>query len=305
MRAMVTGGAGFIGSHLVEALVNQGAKVSLLDNLVFGQLNRIHPQAVFHNVDIRSKKAKKLIEQEKPDVFFHLAAQTDVQQSILDPGYDGDVNILGTINLLEACREAHVGKVIFASTSAVYGNLQKMSLSESDPTAPISYYGLSKCTAESYFRLFHRLYGIPYTILRFSNVYGPGQTAKGEGGVVAVFCDRIQADRPITVHGDGEQTRDFIYVKDVVGALLAAVKRGDQETIQVSSSSKTSVNDLAATLSRIHGSPIDIVHTPSRKGDIKHSCLNNGKARHDLHWQPLVGLLEGLTETYNHSKKTE
>jgi UDP-glucose 4-epimerase len=303
MRAMVTGGAGFIGSHLVEALVSQGAKVSILDNLASGQQSRIHSQAVFHPLDIRSKEAKKLIEQEKPDVLFHLAAQTDVQQSILDPGYDADANIRGTINLLESCREARVGKIIFASTSAVYGNLQKELLSESDLSVPISFYGLSKWVAESYIRLSHQLYGTPYTILRFSNVYGPGQTAKGEGGVVAVFCDRLHADRPITIHGDGEQTRDFIYVKDVVGAVLSAVKRGDQETVQVSSTSKTSINDLVAILSRIHGAPIDIVHTHSRKGDIKHSCLDNGKARHELHWQPLVGLLEGLTETYNHSKK--
>ena len=303
MKSIVTGGAGFIGSHLIEALVCQGIKVSIIDNLVSGQLGIIHPLAVLHQMDICSKEAKDVIIRDKPDVVFHLAAQTDVQKSLLDPQYDAEVNISGTINLLEACREAKVRKLIFASTSAVYGDLQKELISEEDPVAPISYYGLSKCAAESYIRLFHQLYGSPYTILRFSNVYGPGQMAKGEGGVVAVFLDRIHRKKQLSIHGAGEQTRDFIYVKDVVRAILAAVERGDQETLQVSSSRNTSINQLVSMLSRIHGSAVDIVHTSTRKGDVKHSCLDNRKAFQLLHWQPLVHLPDGLTDTYAYSKK--
>ncbi|RKP56231.1 NAD-dependent epimerase/dehydratase family protein [Cohnella endophytica] len=298
MKAIVTGGAGFIGSHLVEALVREGIQVSVIDNLVFGERRWIHPSVVLNRMDIRSNEAKKLILREKPDVVFHLAAQTDVQKSLLDPKYDADVNVCGTINLLEACREAGGVKLVFASTSAVYGNLQKERISEEDPVAPISYYGLSKRSAESYIRLFNQLYDIPYTVLRFSNVYGPRQTPKGEGGVVAVFLDRIQAGKPLNVHGDGEQTRDFIYVKDVVGAMLAAIERGNQETAQVSSSNKTSINKLVSMLSRIHGADLDVVHTPARKGDIEHSCLDNRKASLLLRWQPLMELGEGLTETF-------
>jgi len=303
MKAIVTGGAGFIGSHLVEALACQGIQVSVLDNLVSGDQRRIHPNAVLNQMDIRSNEAKELIIREKPDVLFHLAAQTDVQKSILDPKYDADVNVYGTINLLEACREVGDIKLIFASSSAVYGSLQRDRISEEDPVAPISYYGLSKLFAESYIRLFYQLYDIPYTILRFSNVYGPGQTPKGEGGVVAVFLERIYARKPLTVHGDGEQTRDFIYVKDVVSAMLAAIKRGDQETAQVSSSNKSSINKLVSMLSRIHGEDLEVFHTSAKKGDIEHSCLDNSKASLLLHWQPLKDLQGGLMETYANWKK--
>ncbi|WP_239618250.1 NAD-dependent epimerase/dehydratase family protein [Cohnella mopanensis] len=303
MKAIVTGGAGFIGSHLVEALVHLGIQVSVMDNLVSGEQRRIHPSAAFKRMDIRSNEAKELIVREKPDVVFHLAAQTDVQKSLLDPKYDADVNVCGTINLLEALRKTGCGKLIFVSTSAVYGNVQSERISEKDPVAPISYYGLSKWSGESYIRLFYQLYDIPYTILRFSNVYGPGQTPKGEGGVIAVFLDRIHACKSLSIHGDGEQTRDFIYVKDVVGAMLAAIERGDQETAQVSSSTKTSINHLVSILSRIHGADLDVIHTPARRGDIAHSCLDNRKASLLLHWQPLIDLRDGLTDTYAYWKK--
>ncbi|MEJ9211411.1 NAD-dependent epimerase/dehydratase family protein [Bacillus smithii] len=301
MKAVVTGGAGFIGSHLVEELLLQGAKVHVLDNLVSGQLKNVHPLAVMHIEDIRSQGAKQIIKREKPDVVFHLAAQADVGQSIREPKYDADMNINGTINILEACREASVKKIIFASTSGVYGNLQKDLISEKDLTMPISYYGLSKLTAESYIRLFHQLYGLSYTILRYGNVYGPRQSAKGEGGVIAIFLDRIKKGMPLTIHGDGEQTRDFVYVKDVVRANIAAVEKGDQETIQVSTGKSISINHLVKMLTQIYGSPIETIYTHARTGDIKHSCLDNKKARQLLQWNPEVDIFNGLTETYTFS----
>lgn len=301
MKAVVTGGAGFIGSHLVEELLLQGAKVHVLDNLVSGQLKNVHPLAVMHIEDIRSQGAKQIIMREKPDVVFHLAAQADVGQSIREPKYDADMNINGTINILEACREASVKKIIFASTSGVYGNLQKDLISEKDLTMPISYYGLSKLTAESYIRLFHQLYGLSYTILRYGNVYGPRQSAKGEGGVIAIFLDRIKKGMPLMIHGDGEQTRDFVYVKDVVRANIAAVEKGDQETIQVSTGRSVSVNHLVKMLTQIYGSPIETIYTHARTGDIKHSCLDNKKARQLLQWNPQVDIFNGLTETYTFS----
>jgi len=301
MKAVVTGGAGFIGSHLVEELLLQGAKVHVLDNLVSGQLKNVHPLAVMHIEDIRSQGAKQIIKREKPDVVFHLAAQADVGQSIREPKYDADMNINGTINILEACREASVKKIIFASTSGVYGNLQKDLISEKDLTMPISYYGLSKLTAESYIRLFHQLYGLSYTILRYGNVYGPRQSAKGEGGVIAIFLDRIKKGMPLMIHGDGEQTRDFVYVKDVVRANIAAVEKGDQETIQVSTGRSISINHLVKMLTQIYGSPIETIYTHARTGDIKHSCLDNKKARQLLQWNPQVDIFNGLTETYTFS----
>lgn len=299
MKVVVTGGAGFIGSHLVDELISNGAEVHVLDNMVSGHLHNINPLAVIHTEDIRSKKAKQIIIQEKPDVVFHLAAQADVARSINEPEYDADVNINGTINILEACHEADVKKIIFASTSGVYGNLQKDLISENDVAVPISYYGLSKLTAESYIRLFYQLYGLSYTILRYGNVYGPRQTAKGEGGVVAVFLDNIKKGIPLRIHGDGEQTRDFIYVKDIVQANIAAVDRGHQETIQVSTSNRTSVNHLLKMLKQIHSFEIDTVYTQARTGDIKHSCLDNKRAYQLLQWQAKVDIFQGLSETYN------
>jgi UDP-glucose 4-epimerase len=238
-----------------------------------------------------------------PDVVFHLAAQADVSRSILEPQYDADVNINGTINILRACHESAVGKLIFSSTSGVYGNLQKDLISEDDLTGPISYYGLSKLSAESYIRLFNQLYGLPYTILRYGNVYGPRQTAKGEGGVVAVFLEKLKKGMPLSIHGDGEQTRDFIYVKDIVHANIASVNRGNQETIQVSTAQKTSVNQLLDMLTQIHGSKVNTVHSAARTGDIKHSCLDNRKARQLLNWYPKTDIFQGLSETYTFSCK--
>lgn len=303
MKAVVTGGAGFIGSHLVEELIKKGIEVHVLDNMTAGNLSNVHPLAVIHTEDICSIEAKRIILKEKPDVVFHLAAQADVARSINDPKYDADVNINGTINMLEACREITLKKFIFASTSGVYGDLQKDLISEEDLTVPVSYYGLSKLTAESYIRLFNHLYGIPYTILRYGNVYGPRQTAKGEGGVVAVFLERLKKGMPLNIHGNGEQTRDFIYVKDIVQANIASIEGGNQHTVQISTTKSTSINQLLEILKQIHSSKIEALHTSTRIGDIKHSCLDNKKARQILSWQPQFNILDGITETYNYLSK--
>ncbi|MCK2008758.1 NAD-dependent epimerase/dehydratase family protein [Peribacillus sp. Aquil_B8] len=303
MKAIVTGGAGFIGSHLVEELILNGAEVHVLDNMISGHKEYVHPNAIIHTEDICSEAAVQIIAREKLDVVFHLAAQADVSRSIIEPQYDADVNINGTINILRACHESSVSKLIFSSTSGVYGNLQRELISEDDPTGPISYYGLSKLTAESYIRLFHQLYGLPYTILRYGNVYGPRQTAKGEGGVVAVFLEKLKKGMPLSIHGDGEQTRDFIYVKDIVHANIASVNRGNQETIQVSTAQKTSVNQLLEMLTQIHGSKVSTLHSAARTGDIKHSCLDNRKARQSLNWYPKTDIFQGLSETYSFSSK--
>jgi UDP-glucose 4-epimerase len=304
LKALVTGGAGFIGSHLVDELISAGAEVHILDNLVTGSLNHMHSKAVVHITNICNPETKQIILVEKPDVVFHLAAQIDVQQSIREPANDADVNIIGSIHILEACREAAVKKLVFSSTAGVYGDLQKDMISEYDPTEPISYYGLSKLSAESYIRLFHRLYGLPFTILRYANVYGPRQSVKGEGGVVALFLSQLLMEQPLYIHGNGEQSRDFVYVKDIVRANLAAMNSGHQETIQVSTASRTSINQLIAYLSLLHGSELNTVYSNARPGDIRHSCLDNKKAREILQWHPQYDIYTGLKEAYHFSMKT-
>jgi len=305
MKVIVSGGAGFIGSHLVDALIDRGAEVHILDNLVSGQKGNVNPQAQLHVVDICSEEATRIIMSIRPDAIYHLAAQADVGKSVQYPKYDGDVNIIGTLNILEACRKAKVKKFIFASTSAVYGNLNNELLSEEETTVPASFYGLSKLTAESYIRLFYELYRQSYTILRYANVYGPRQLPKGEGGVVSVFFDRLQKGGHINVHGDGKQTRDFIYVKDIVAANIAALEYGDQETIQVSTSLRTSINEILSLLTSIHGVSISKEFTEPREGDIKHSCLCNKKAKDLLNWQPEYTIEDGLIETYAYQQQVE
>jgi len=305
MKVIVSGGAGFIGSHLVDALIDRGIEVHIIDNLLSGRKENINPQAQLHVADICSEEASKVIMNIRPDAFYHLAAQADVGKSVQYPKYDGNINIIGTLNVLEACRRAKVGKFIFASTSAVYGNLNNEIISEEEIAVPASFYGLSKLTAESYIRLFYELYRQSYTILRYANVYGPRQLPKGEGGVVSVFLDRLQKGGPINVHGDGQQTRDFIYVKDIVAANIAALELGDQETIQVSTSQKTSINDILSLLTEIHGISIQREFTAPREGDIKHSCLCNEKARNLLNWNPSYTIENGLRETYTFNKQLE
>lgn len=301
MKVVVTGGAGFIGSHLVEELILKGHQVHVVDNLVSGDKHNIHPKAIMHYMSICSKDVKQLFLLEKPDVVFHVAAQADVGRSMCDAVFDADVNIIGTINILDACKEASVNKIIFSSTSAVYGDDNIEQIKEEQIPKPISYYGLSKWTAESYIRLYGYHYGISYAILRYANVYGPRQSVKGEGGVIAIFIDKLIKGGSISIHGDGEQTRDYVYVKDVVQANISAMKKGEQEIFHVSTGEKTSVNQLVKMLEEIHGENIATVKARRREGDIQHSCLSNTKAQHLLQWEPKFAIVDGLKKTYEFS----
>lgn len=302
MKAIVTGGAGFIGSHLVRELLAGQHQVHVMDDLSTGRAELVDPRAALHVQDIRSKEAASIIADIRPDVVFHLAAQADVQRSIQEPYTDADINIAGTARILAACRDYGVKKLVFASTSAVYGDLQKEKLEESDPAFPISFYGLSKWTGEQYIQLFSRMYGLPFTILRYGNVYGPGQTAKGEGGVIALFMERLAKGEPLHIHGDGEQTRDFIYVGDIVKANLAAAAAGagDGCVLHAATGWSTSVNSIARLLQELHPKDVELRYGSARAGDIKHSCLSPEHTAGTLGWRAGQNIRAGLKATYRH-----
>ena len=302
MKVIVTGGAGFIGSHLVDALIADGAEVIVIDDFSSGHASNLNPAATLFPLDICDIQVKRLIKEIKPDVLFHLAAQADVGRSIKTPSEDARINIDGTVHLLEACVEGAVGNFVFSSTSAVYGNIERSVLTEEEATLPSSFYGFSKLAAECYITLFHKLFGLPYTILRYANVYGPRQLPKGDGGVVAVFLERLKQNEPVLIQGDGEQTRDFIYVQDVVAANLAAAKTATNATMHVSTGKSISINALLDQLAAIHDATVEKHFTDSRPGDIKHSCLSNKLAKELLDWAPAVPLMEGLEYAYRTSK---
>ncbi|MBY6272624.1 NAD-dependent epimerase/dehydratase family protein [Caldibacillus debilis] len=298
MRAVVTGGAGFIGSHLADELIARGAEVHIIDNRAAGDSAFVHPSAEIHAEDIRSEKVKEIFQGIRPDTVFHLAAQVDVRRSVKSPRQDADINLAGTLNVLEAAKTAGVKKIIFSSTSAVYGEKKDGKICETSPPDPVSFYGLSKWAGEKYIELFSRIHHLPFTILRYGNVYGPRQRGEGEAGVIAVFLEKLSRKEPFTVYGDGEQTRDFIYVSDVVEATIAAADKGDGEIIHVSTGKKTSLNTLIRTLERIHGTALKVNYQAEKPGDIKESCLDNEKAKRILGFQPKVSLMEGLKITY-------
>lgn len=297
MNVLVTGGAGFIGSHIVDLLVEKGCTVSIADNLSTGRSENINPGAKFYNIDVRDPGLIEIVTREKPTAIIHLAAQVDVQCSLQDPHNDAEINILGAVNLLDACSGCGVGKIVYASTAAVYGSPAYLPVDERHPVAPQSPYGLSKNTVEHYLRLYREMRGVNFTILRFANVYGPRQDATGEGGVVAIFIDKLTKGVKPAIFGDGEQTRDFIYVKDVAAASVAALRRGDGGTFNVSTGKGLSVNYLYQALKALTGSTMEPLYQPPRPGDIIHSTLSNARACVSLDWRPRHILTEGLRET--------
>jgi UDP-glucose 4-epimerase len=298
VKAFVTGGAGFIGSHLTDSLLDMGTEVHIIDNLSSGKKEYVNPAAVFHELDISDPSIVELIDLHKPDYIYHLAAQADVNRSTECPYQDMKTNLIGTINLLDGCRKAPIKKFIFSSTSAVYGNGPDKKLTEQSPLNPASFYGLSKVSAEKYIQLYGDFFSVPFSILRYGNVYGPRQTAKGEGGVIAIFLEKLKQSERLKVNGDGDQTRDFIYVQDIVDANIAASMHHSNDIFHISTGSSASINKLIELLNELHPSPIDYFHSENRIGDIKHSCLDNSKAVNSLNWSPSFSLKEGILQTY-------
>lgn len=299
MRILVTGGCGFIGSHLVDRLVSEEHDVLVIDSLINGEIENLNNAARFVETDIRDQTLEKIFLDFKPEVVYHMAAQIDIQASLVNPLLDADINVLGTINLLNCCASSGVRKIIYSSSAAIYGNPSILPISESVPAGPISFYGLSKFTPESYIKIFSNMYDFKYTILRYSNVYGERQLTKGEGGVIPIFINNILNGIPPKIFGDGEQTRDFIYVKDVVSANVSVMNTGDNRVYNVSTNTPITINDLFIKLSALAHSSLTPLYCETRHGDIVHNYMDNSNIYEELHWQPSFSLLEGLTQTYD------
>ena len=297
MRAIVTGGAGFIGSHAVDALVARGDEVHVLDDLSKGRRERIAPNAELHVADVREPDA--VFDEARPELVLHLAAQADVRVSVDRPSYDADVNVLGTVRILEAARR-HGARVVFASTGgAIYGECDDGPAAETAERRPLSPYGTSKLGGEEYLATWNRLYGTQHVALRFGNVYGPRQEPHGEAGVVAIFMGFLHEGGEPTIFGDGGQTRDYVYVGDVVESMLAASAFGGGGVFNVGTGTETSVNDLYAAIQRAAGVEREPTYGEARLGELQRSVLDISLAERELGWRPRHSLADGLAETWS------
>lgn len=303
MNICVTGGAGFIGSHLVDRLIALGHTVLVIDNLSTGVRAFINKAAHFVELDVRDPKLVTIFEDFKPSIVFHEAAQTMVPSSMENPKYDCDVNLLGLINVLDACRHVNVDQFLMPSSAAVYGDLAVLPLTEELSGKPSSFYGLTKLTAEGYLRIYQEAFGLHTVCFRYANVYGPRQGDGGEGGVISIFNRLIVEGQPLTVYGDGEQTRDFIYVDDVVEANIKAMGNLKCSGIyNVSTNTGTSVNELITKFRTISDTDFIVHYEAERIGDIKHSRLSNTKAETDFGFVASTTLDDGLHRTLEYFK---
>jgi UDP-glucose 4-epimerase len=299
LKVLVTGGAGFIGSHVVDTLIQENCQVVIIDNLSTGLVENLNPAAKFIKLDIRSSQILDLFITEKFDSVIHLAAQTMVHKSLERPDYDCNINISGTVNILEACRKTNVKRIVFSSTAAVYGNVTTLPVVEISQKAPTSFYGLSKLTCEKYLSLYNQVCGLEYMVLRYANVYGERQGDGGEGGVISIFSRKINQNQPVSIFGDGSQTRDFIYVGDIATANYQALLTDRTNKVcNISTQTETSVNQLIEYLEEVAGKTVVKSYNEKREGDIYKSSLSNALAQENLGWQPRVSLIKGLAKTY-------
>lgn len=299
MKILVTGGAGFIGSWVAEAYIEDGNEVLIIDNLSTGNLNNVPSSAEFIKGDIRDRSVLKAAFSEfNPDIINHHAAQIDVRKSVDDPTLDADINIKGTLNLLELSRKSGISKFIFASTGgAIYGEPDLIPADEDTVPMPISPYGISKFSVEKYLSYYNKIYGLNYTSLRYSNVYGPRQNPHGEAGVIAIFCNKIINGEPCIVYGDGEQTRDYVYVEDVKRASIECIL-SPNDVYNIGTSIETSVNGLIEYLRKASGRDFEVIYDPARDGEVERISLNNNKAIKEINWTPNVMLEEGIKNTW-------
>jgi UDP-glucose 4-epimerase len=306
MRILVTGGAGFIASHVADAFVAAGHEVVVVDNLVTGRREHVPAGARFVDADVASPDLADLVAEFRPDIIDHHAAHADVRQSVEDPGYDASVNVLGLISLIQAAVGAGVGKVIFASSGgAIYGEPEVLPCDEAHPVRPISPYGASKAAGEVYLETLSRVHGLDYTILRYPNIYGPRQHPyTEEGQVVAIFARLMLAGRQPTIFGDGEQERDFLYVGDVVQANLLALAQGSRQTLNLGTGRGLTVNELFRMLKSLTGYPGDAAYAPARPGEIFRITLDATRARTAMGWEPKTQLADGLRATVDWVRAT-
>lgn len=298
MRVLVTGGAGFIGSHLTDALLARHDQVAVLDDLSTGRAARLNPRALLRQISITDRAGlAALTEQIRPEVIFHLAAQTDVRASVANPAADADVNVTGTVNVLEAAR-ATGARVVFASSAALYGRNARVPSAEDLVPEPEAPYGTAKHCAEQYIGLYNRAHRARHAVLRLGNVYGPRQDPGGEAGVVSIFCGRAAAGQQPVVYGDGSQTRDYVYVGDVVEAFLAVVDVGQPGTWNVGTGREASVLELARLVSQAAGQELQPRFAPSRPGELQRSSLDVTRARRDLGWEAVMALDQGVAVVY-------
>ncbi|MBS8266605.1 NAD-dependent epimerase/dehydratase family protein [Mesobacillus boroniphilus] len=296
MKVLVTGGAGFIGSNIVDELIKENFETIAVDNLAAGNMRNLPKDSVFYKADI-CENLDQVFMAEKPDIVIHQAAQVSVTKSMSDPVYDGHINVIGTVNLLNTCVKHGVKKFIFSSSAAVYGSPQYLPIDESHPSAPISPYGISKQCAEQYIQLFSSMYHLPYTILRYSNVFGPRQDVNGEAGVIAIFIEKLVKGDIINIYGDGLQTRDFVFVKDVARANIAALTSGENSIINIGSQSQVPIVEVFRRISQILNVEVSPNYSDERPGDIKHSILSKEYAEKALKWLPKYSFSAGLKET--------
>ena len=304
MRALVTGGAGFIGSNLVDALLARGDEVTVIDDLSTGRRQNLDGALAngteLVEADIRdAQSVADIATRVKPEVVFHLAAQIDVRKSTADPGWDARINVEGTINMLQAARAAGARRFVNTSSGgAIYGEGQVLPAPEDHPVAPESPYGLSKFCAEHYCEIFRRMYDTSTVSLRYGNVYGPRQDPLGEAGVIAIFCGKALAGENPTVFGDGLQTRDYVFVGDVVDSNLAAADRDVNGPINIGTGVETNVLELVEALRPLAKGPFEAEHAPARLGEVSHIALDTSRAGQEIGWQSRVGLDEGLRRTF-------
>jgi len=301
MRVLVTGGAGFIGSHIADAYLAAGHTVGVVDNLSTGSAENLDPRIRLWQTDIRDTAIDSILAEFRPDIVSHHAAQISVSVSARDPRGDADINILGALNLLDAAVRHRVQRVLFASTGgAMYGEQEALPTGESVFPEPVSPYGVAKYSVERYLHAFRHMHGLRSVVLRYANVYGPRQNPHGEAGVVAIFCRGILDGKTLTVYGDGGQTRDYVYVGDVVRANLLATMaalEGKVPIMNVGTGVETSVNDLVRLLGEAAGSPLLVEHAPPRSGEQRRSALDAALAARVLGWRPMTDVRAGLQET--------
>jgi UDP-glucose 4-epimerase len=304
MKILITGGAGFIGSHIQDALITSGHQIAIVDSLRSGKKSNINSKSKFYKIDIRSLNLIKVLEQFSPQAVFHLAAQSEVPYSIAHPVEDEDINIRGTMNLLDSCVKNKVKKVIYSDTGgAFYGDVLEKNLPIKEDqiiTKPTSFYGVSKLCAEYYLKLYANLYGLDYVSLRYSNVYGPRQDGNKEAGVVAIFTQKLLNKQVCTINGDGLHTRDYVYVGDVVTANLAALNYYNNDYFNIATGIRMSNNQVYQTIEKLIKTGLKPIFGPPKPGDVRSSCLSPTKAKKLLKWSPKVSFEEGVKRTVNY-----